>query len=458
MNGGEIINNSSMYGGGIFVTGIQTQEWKANVQLNGGIIANNEATRQGGGIYVVRGQEVHLRNVVISENEASKLGGGIWTCSTGKLQIYITNGGAVFDNSANVGNTASAGDDLAFVKHEDSTTDFFLSQRVLGAGKIDYYLDGGIYTEELGTEGTDGSGQYYLGVADNSPRFNSYNPGEPISDVELNESSYALKSVLSDTAKLLASEKASLFITGNKADRGAGIGSNGNVIIGDVPNPDEGINEYSLSVRKEWDISVPEYMKEDIKVALVSDGHELDTIVLNEENEWTGEFTGLPFGNYTVKEVTIPDNMVSNISKTSLDSENYTYEVVITNKLNLIEIPVKKVWEDDDNRDGIRPDVIKVYVYADSQKIDELNITSKDNWSTVIKNLPATKNGVAINYTIREKDIDGYSSVITGNMVDGFIIKNSRIVQSDENHPENDSNEVFTATDVVYQLVNTKDK
>lgn len=328
MNGGVIERNKSMYGGGIYLTTIRNTTWQCNVTLNGGKIQDNIATRQGGGIYLVRTQEIYLKNVAIYGNTAAKLGGGIWTCSTGDLKTYVTNGGSAFDNTAN-----GAGDDLAFVKHDIGSdyTEFRLSERMIGGGKAIYYSDGAIEAKNGMLEGLDGSGDYFLGLPDEKvERFNSADPGEMIYDVSLSRHNYALKNVPSDSAKKAAQETAKLIITGNKADRGAGIGSNGNVIIGD--RPEDGGVEYSLNVKKTWADDIKENDKQEIEVALLSGTHEMDHIILNNSNNWSASFTGLPAGEYSVKELNVPNTMEATYSKMTTDNATHTYYIEITNQ------------------------------------------------------------------------------------------------------------------------------
>lgn len=439
MNGGSIIQNRSMYGAGIFITGINNTDWKADVQLNAGLIAENEVSRQGGGIYVVKGQEVQLRNAAIYENAASIIGGGIWTCSTGNLKTYITNGGAVFDNMAAGAEDGSAGDDLAFVQHKDSEPEFFIAQRALGGGQIHYYEDGGVYVEEdNGGEGTDGTSAYYLGTADGSARYDADQPGKAISSIDLLSGSYALKSVISENAKSLSKEKAQLLITQNKANRGAGIGANGSVIIGDAPNTGEETTEYTLEVTKKWSADVPASAKQEIEAALVCDGYTLDSVTLSKENNWTAAFTGLPKGNYTVKELNVPDDMQSIVSETTLNEETATYQVQVTNEMLPVNVTVEKIWKDENDKNGIRPETVTVHLYADGTEAKQAVLSAQNDWTWVFDALPAYKNGQLISYTITEDAVSGYTTEITGNMDKGFTITNTYVPVSTGEEQEED--------------------
>lgn len=340
MTGGTISDNSSMYGAGVYLTGISTADWQCDVLLEGGRIENNVATRQGGGIYVVRGQEVNIQNAVITENHAEKIGGGIWTCSTGDMRVYVTNGGAVFDNEASGDEGGSAGADLAFVKHDndEGIQDFSIAMRALGGGRVTYYSDGGVYATNDKGEGLDGSGQYYLGVSDGSVRYDVSNPGEAVTDVNVAGQSYALVSDISEGARAAAESNAKLVITGNRADRGAGVGSNGSVVIGEAPDPGTGVVEYALNVNKVWE-GCTDAQKTEVQVALVSDGHQLDTVTLDESNGWSASFEGLPEDDYTVEELSVPFGFKASYSE--LVQNGTDYSVTVTNAYDPQTVVVK---------------------------------------------------------------------------------------------------------------------
>ncbi|OUP09189.1 FctA domain-containing protein [Collinsella sp. An2] len=335
MTGGTISGNKSMYGAGVYLTGIQNTDWACDVELSGGRIENNVASRQGGGIYVVRGQEVNLKNVVVTGNNAEKIGGGIWTCSTGDMRVYVTNGGAVFGNTASGDETGSAGADLAFVKHDDDEgiQDFSIAMRALGGGRVTYYNDGGVYATNDKGEGLDGTGMYYLGVSDGTPRYDASNPGDAVTDVNVAGQSYALVSSMSEDAQAVANNNAKLIITGNQANRGAGVGANGSVIIGTAPSPETGVTEHTLTVKKVWEGVSEDATLPEVEVALVSDGYQLDTVNLNQENGWTAQFTNLPEGEYAVKELTTVEGYTSTVGDT-VTGEDGNYTVTITNTKN----------------------------------------------------------------------------------------------------------------------------
>lgn len=318
MNGGDISGNEAYTGGGIYLN-------SNYVTLNEGHIQNNMAENQGGGVYVsVVPYTLHMYNAVITGNRAESLRGGLWFCPTGDATLSVTNGAAVFDNTA-----GDAGDDYVSVWNSGRTHTSTLANRMLGGGKVDWYKDGGI---------DDGIISQW-GVASDAPRYDPTNPGESV-DVKGSTKSHALKAVAGDEAKALAMEKGRLFITGNSAYRGGGIGSNGAVVIGEKDR------DYILTVEKEW-LETPETGKpESVTVYLKVGDHQLDPVVLSAQNEWRASFEELPDPStigveFAVAEDPVPENFTPQYTPAVVDSEARTIYIRLTNTYVTPEIPSK---------------------------------------------------------------------------------------------------------------------
>ena len=94
-----------------------------------------------------------------------------------------------------------------------------------------------------------------------------------------------------------------------------------------------------------------------------------------------------------------------------------------------VGLTVTKAWADSDNEDGLRPDDITIVLYADGELTEtQLVLTAEDNWSGSFVGLPKYANGVEIVYTIGEIAVEGYNTVIRGDMVSGFVVTNSHTV------------------------------
>ena len=90
------------------------------------------------------------------------------------------------------------------------------------------------------------------------------------------------------------------------------------------------------------------------------------------------------------------------------------------------EVPVKKVWKDEDNQDGKRPTSVTVKLLADGQDTGKtLELTEANGWAGSFKDLDADKGGTPIKYTVVEVTVAGYTSEITGDAASGFTITNS---------------------------------
>jgi hypothetical protein len=94
-----------------------------------------------------------------------------------------------------------------------------------------------------------------------------------------------------------------------------------------------------------------------------------------------------------------------------------------------VGLTVTKAWADSDNKDGLRPNKITITLYADGELTDiTLVLTAEDNWSGSFVGLPKYANGVEIVYTIGEVAVEGYNTVIRGDMASGFVVTNSHTV------------------------------
>ena len=154
-------------------------------------------------------------------------------------------------------------------------------------------------------------------------------------------------------------------------------------------------------------------------------GIETTTCELHKDNQWTCEFTKLPEYykgkpiSYSVEEDagSIPYEYTPNYDTSTKNDVNI---VTITNNYTpqLTGISGTKIWDDASDQDGARPDHITVNLYADGVKLEDKTQTisqkegEKDSWTFSFDNLPATKDGKRINYTLTEESVDGYETPI----------------------------------------------
>ncbi len=126
---------------------------------------------------------------------------------------------------------------------------------------------------------------------------------------------------------------------------------------------------------------------------------------------------------YTVDETKVPTGYTKLVDGTKI-TNTHTPELINN---NTGELKVTKIWNDNNNQDGIRPDKIKVNLYIDGKKSDKSLILSLDNnWTGKFTNLPKYKSeGKEVKYTVKEESIKNYTSNNTGSVENGYVITNT---------------------------------
>lgn len=192
----------------------------------------------------------------------------------------------------------------------------------------------------------------------------------------------------------------------------------------------------SASVRKVWDDreDIAELRPDFIEVQLFADGKaEGDLVTLSEANGWAYEWNDLDKNRggktitYTVEETEVPEGYTMSVRETSPN------DFVITNKITFgrlviekrfrtetkpeywdtqIEIPVNKIWDDFNNRDGNRPESITIRLYADGVQTATARITEADGWTYTFQELPKYNHNREIRYTISEDPVELYRAEI----------------------------------------------
>lgn len=149
-----------------------------------------------------------------------------------------------------------------------------------------------------------------------------------------------------------------------------------------------------------------------------------------DQDEFTYTFTNLPKYKdgseimYMVIESVIPEGY-----QPSYSTDGFT--VTNTHELEKITLDVKKVWEDGNNYDGVRPASVSITLYADGvvAKDDSGNeitveLNADNSWKHTFTDLLKYNAGIEIEYTVKETPVTGYSTTVSGNMTDGYLVKN----------------------------------
>ena len=206
-----------------------------------------------------------------------------------------------------------------------------------------------------------------------------------------------------------------------------------------------GVNKTSVTVTKKWeDANNQDGIRPiNVTVELLANGNSLTPkkeVVLSASNNWTYTFTDLDEnlnGNkikYTVEEKLV-DNLIT------LDDDKKAYKVEITGSAEsgytitnthipeTIKLDVEKIWNDDNDRDKKRPGSITVVLDADQEikekgktlVLNSENVNEEGNWFGSFTDLPKNYNGIEVNYSLKELNVDGYDNVEISKIVDGKI-------------------------------------
>ncbi|WP_177159503.1 Cna B-type domain-containing protein [Granulicatella balaenopterae] len=173
----------------------------------------------------------------------------------------------------------------------------------------------------------------------------------------------------------------------------------------------------SIPVEKVW-IGKP---AKEVVINLLADGTKVQELTLNATNSWKGEFEDLAKYDstdgheivYSIEEVNI-DGYTSKITKNGAG-----YVVTNTNTAK-IAIPVEKVWI------GKPVEEVVINLFADGKQVKDLILNASNNRKAEFNNLPVynQETGKEIAYSIAEVAISGYTSVITGDVQNGFVVTN----------------------------------
>ena len=161
----------------------------------------------------------------------------------------------------------------------------------------------------------------------------------------------------------------------------------------------------------------------EVTAHLLADG--VDTgreLRLNEVNGWKGEFDGLPKYNADGSEVAYS---VTEAEVAGVDSDKYETAVAgdaasgftITNtNTETVEVSGAKSWDDDNDRDGVRPASITVNLMRDGAKADSKTVTPDPagTWAYSFMGLPKydPADGHEYAYAVTEEAVPNYATEV----------------------------------------------
>ncbi len=187
-----------------------------------------------------------------------------------------------------------------------------------------------------------------------------------------------------------------------------------------------------IAVSKVWeDADNQDAIRPDsVTIKLLANGVDTGkTLTLDAEGTWAGVFTGLDT-NKAGKEIqyTITEDPVEGYTAEYTGSMTAGLTVTNTHKPATRDIVVSKVWEDADNKDGVRPETVTMRLYANNEPTTtSITLTKDTNWKGAFTNVDVNTAGKEIQYTVVEDPIKGYDTAVTGSAGDGYTVTNTLI-------------------------------
>lgn len=168
-----------------------------------------------------------------------------------------------------------------------------------------------------------------------------------------------------------------------------------------------------VSVNKVWNDSENQdgIRPDSIKAELYANNKKVQEFTLDADNGWTKTFSNLNKNEngkaiqYEIREVSEVKGYTSAVS-----NKGNVWTITNTHKTSKTSVSGTKTWNDDENRDGIRPDSVTVRLYANNKEIAHKSVNAQNGWKYEFTDLDEFKAGQKIIYTVSEDAVEGYTT------------------------------------------------
>jgi len=193
-------------------------------------------------------------------------------------------------------------------------------------------------------------------------------------------------------------------------------------------------NVRTLICRKLWEdnMNAAGGRPDSVAVTVLRDGVPYQTAVLSAVNGWKHKFSMLPeSGTYTVSENPVPNYDV----EYRITVDGYTVVNRYTGDYGGGEeepahVSVVKVWNDDNNGAGKRPESITVQLIENGTVVKTAILNEANQWKHTFVGLDGTKI-----YTAKEITVPDYSATYSGDAATGILITNTYSGTTDPGTP-----------------------
>ena len=160
-----------------------------------------------------------------------------------------------------------------------------------------------------------------------------------------------------------------------------------------------------------------------VKANLMSGDTIVDSIELSEENKWTYKFIVPMYIGENIAKYIISEEEVTGYTPEITGSMEDGFNINNVHENEQVKIVITKIWDDNNDEDEVRPTSVTINLMNGENIVDTVILNDDNNWTyTFIVDMKS--NGTTIEYTVSEEEVEFYEPIITGNMEDGYEIKN----------------------------------
>ena len=424
----NISSNKASSGGAIYVAGSDTT-------FTDNEITSNAATFSGGAIYV-DGENTNFTHNNISDNTATFSGGG----------VYVDGQNTYFEDIIGDNNTANNGgfgaiSDATNLIVKDST---FTNNHAIGDYSEDEGLGGAFHIS--GANPVDIQANFYNNTAVNGSAIYVEDSTLRVHDSEFFDNqayTFELDIYPENGTGFNSSGDKIVTITHIGGDNIANaIHSDGasSILINNITYPFYNGTDEIIKTTPAQDMTPVEgYENSENGEKVYRDDRENNQVIyyrvvdisgVNETIIRSGENRSAVSGNITLNLTDLPPGKYR-IDAWYVETPYYTANWNMTAFFEVIQdtcnVTVKKIWDDNDNQDGFRPVNVTVQLLADGEVINSTVLSNATGWNYTFTNLPVSKEGVDINYTISEVSVANYTANITSDGNGNWTINNTHI-------------------------------
>ncbi|MBR5712040.1 MAG: Cna B-type domain-containing protein [Lachnospiraceae bacterium] len=171
--------------------------------------------------------------------------------------------------------------------------------------------------------------------------------------------------------------------------------------------------ETNAGVTVVWDDTDDQdgYRPESLTVTLLADGEDAGKSIELGPNNWTYTWNGLAKkagGSDIVYTVSV--GQIDEYTTATKKAEGgFDYTITNSHTTEKTDVSVTIIWDDNEDQDGCRPDMVTVNVLVGSSLVKSCELNADDSWSYTWKDLDKKANGLNIEYKVTEDSFSGYT-------------------------------------------------